>query len=140
MVRRGHSTRRALSPLVSSVVLISAAVIGGVIVYNYFQSNVNAIAAATGSLQVSADYTYLNETAKIVYLEVMNTYKKPVTITGAQAITGSGNKINLTISNVTIDSSSKGTIIVTVPADAKIIYLLYTVDGKTLYSSPIQVR
>jgi hypothetical protein len=138
-VPRRASRRRALSPLVSSVVLISAAVIGGVIVYNYFQSNINSIAAATGSLQVSADYTYINSTTKMVYLEVLNTYRKPVTLTGVKVVFTNGSIQNVNIEETTVDSGSKGSVIVSVPSEARILYLVYTIDGRTMYSNPIKV-
>lgn len=134
-----RARRRALSPLVSSVVLISAAVIGGVIVYNYFQSNINSIAAATGSLQISADYTYLNSTTKIVYLEVLNTYKKPITISSIKVVLDNGTTITIDTQDQTVDSGSKGSLIVNVPASGKLVYVVYQLGEKTMYSNPIQI-
>ncbi len=138
-VKRMRVRRRALSPLVSSVVLISAAIIGGVIVYNYFQSNINSIAAATGSIQISADYTYLNSTTKVVYLEVLNTYKKPITISSIKVVLDNGTTITIDIQDQIVDSGSKGSLIVNVPASGKLVYLVYQLGEKTMYSSPIQI-
>jgi hypothetical protein len=140
VVRWTRAKRRALSPLVSTIVLISAAIVGGIIVYNYFQNNVNTIAASSGALQVSASATYLNAQTKLVHVELVNTYSKPVNVTGVTVVLADGTQKSVTLSQPqTVAAGSKATFIVDVPASAKILYVDYTYNGQSMESSAVQI-
>jgi len=132
--------RRALSPLVSTIVLISAAIVGGIIVYNYFQNSVNTIAASSGTLQVSVSTAYLNDQTKIVHIDLINTYSKPINVTGVTVFLDDGTqkefKLNQT---VTVTAGSRASLIESVPANARVLYVDYTYNGQQMKSSAVQL-
>ena len=139
-MRGARARRRALSPLVSTIVLISAAIIGGIIVYNYFQNSVNTIAASSGALQVSASTTYINEQTKLVHVDLVNTYSKPITVSAVTVVLDNGTQKDITLSQAqTIAAGSKATLIVSVPANAKVLYVDYTYNGQAMKSSAVQI-
>ncbi len=135
------SLRRGLSPLVATVVLISATVIGGLVIYNYFEKSINVVSTASATLSLYVDETYLNTDTKLVYIQAVNLYDKPVNVTGVTVVMPDGSTVNLQADDVqgipvTIEPGSKATIIAKAPADAAAVYLTYTVDGKTLTTEP----
>ncbi|MEB2835995.1 MAG: hypothetical protein GSR80_001204 [Desulfurococcales archaeon] len=134
-----RSTRRALSPLVSTIVLISAAIIGGIIVYNYFQNSVNTIAASSGSLQVSAESLYINSTSKLVHISVVSTYQKPVTIRSVVLVLDNGSTVAVTPQSTTVAPGSKASLVITAPADAKLVYVRYEYNNHKLETNPVSI-
>ena len=131
--------RRALSPLVSTIVLISAAIIGGIIVYTYFQNSVNTIAASSGSLQVSAESLYINSTSKLVHLSIVSTYQKPVTIKSVVLVLDNGSSTAITPQSTTVAPGSKASLIVTAPADARLVYIKYGYNNHELETNPVSI-
>ena len=133
--------KRALSPLVASVVLISAAILGGVLVYNYFQKSVTTVVGSSGTLQLSLDYDYLDATRLIVHLEALNSYQEPITITGIMGVKNDGTRVNLTTGglNIQVEPGSKYSTVLVIPSDIKAIYVIYNIEGKTLESTPVTI-
>ncbi|MEB3816801.1 MAG: hypothetical protein LRS46_02510 [Desulfurococcales archaeon] len=131
--------RKALSPLVSTIVLISAAIVGGVIVYNYFQNSVHTIAASSGTLEVSANSYYLNATSKLVYIDVFNSYSKEVTIKSVKAVLVNGTIKEVSVTSKTIAPGAKASIVVTLPANTKAVYVEYVYNNQNLESNPVTI-
>ena len=132
--------KRALSPLVASVVLISAAILGGVLVYNYFQKSVTTVVGSSGTLQLSLDYDYLNATHLIVHLEALNSYQEPVTITKIVGVTSTGARIDIATGlNAQVEPGSKYSTVLVVKSDVKAIYVVYNIGDKTLESTPVTI-
>ncbi|MCE4612537.1 MAG: hypothetical protein F7C07_01710 [Desulfurococcales archaeon] len=139
----GRTWRRGLSPLIATVVLISATIVGGVLIYNYFQESVAQLRQLGESVVVSVNNVFLNETARMVYVKVTNAFSQPITITGVKAFrdNGSVSTINLQapqriepggVASLTIvlDESTASTVAVSI---------VYQVDGETLESEPVKL-
>jgi len=137
--------RRGLSPLVATVVLISATIIGGMLVYNYFQKSVNVIASKSGSLQLSVDYSYLNSTHKLVYIEVYNAYADKVILKSVKVIHPDGSVTTAAILenrvNQPLAPNTKYSIVAVVPNDVTAVYLTYTIGDSNveLTTSPVRL-
>ncbi len=143
---RSRAKRRGLSPLIATVVLISATIVGGMLVYNYFQKSFNSLTAGSGALQITASSEYLNETSKLVHLDLYNMYDKPVTLIDVVAVKGDGSTVKVPIvsggaSTSVISSGEKQSLIVIAPNDAVAIYAEYKVEGSNtiLQSSPVRI-
>jgi flagellin-like protein len=138
-------SKRALSPLIATVVLISATIVGGMLVYNYFQKSFNSVAAKSGALELTATSEYLNETHKLVHLEIYNTYGDPVQIVDIKGIDSKGNTYNVTVisgnSSGEIASGEKYSIIAVVPSSTTAIYVDYRIGNSQtiLQSTPVKI-
>jgi flagellin-like protein len=136
--------RKGLSPLVAAVVLISATIVGGMLVYQYFQNSMGKAQAMAEGLTISADTIPLSSGKTLVYVTVINNYDKPVKITGAQALDQNGTQVTLTPTNssslpTTLEAGGKTTIIFTADTIPKAIAVTYVVDGTQHVSEPVQV-
>ena len=137
---------KGLSPLVSTVILIGATVIGGLLVYNYFQQSLETVKTIGQSLLVSGSWSPLNGTHKLVYVEVMNTYDEPVNISNSfKVVLSDGSIINVpVVTDVnTINPVSPGqkvNLIVIVPRNAVSLIVVYEMSGRVLEASPVNIQ
>ena len=131
---------KGLSPLVAAVLLISATVVGGMLVYNYFQSTMDKLATSTEGLQVNARSAPVSG-GKLVYIEVSSMLNEQASISQIVFLDGNGTTIpNSTISiNKTINPNEKITLIEQAPLQANYFYLVYTVNGETMVTEPIAI-
>ncbi|MCE4614553.1 MAG: hypothetical protein F7B60_03395 [Desulfurococcales archaeon] len=131
---------KGLSPLVSTMILISAAIIGGMFVYNYFQTSVNKITATSQSLTVNVK-TIPTENGSLVYLSITNVGRDPVQLEKAVFLYPNGTAIQNQGKdlNTLLRPGGKNTFILNAPTDASFIYIDYK-NGKTeLQTDPIQL-
>ena len=136
---------RGMSPLVATVVLISATVVGGLLVYNYFQQSVDTVAATSATLALTVRSDYLTASTRLVYIEAVNFYDLPVNVTGVWIVGSDGSHFKLPASSVkgvpaVIEPGEKASIIATVPANAAAVYLEYTVGDQRLMTQPEDIR
>ncbi len=131
--------KRGLSPLVSTMILISAAIIGGMFVYNYFQTSVNKITATSQSLTVDVK-TIPTNNGSLIYLSVTNVGKDTVQLEKAIFLDSNGTKLaSQPDLNTQLRPGGKNTFILNAPTNASFVYLVYK-DGKTeLQTDPIQL-
>ncbi|MEB3755862.1 MAG: hypothetical protein GSR79_03270 [Desulfurococcales archaeon] len=131
--------KRGLSPLVSTMILISAAIIGGMFVYNYFQTSVNKITATSQSLTVDVK-TIPTNNGSLIYLSVTNVGKDTVQLEKAVFLDSNGTKLaSQPDLNTQLRPGGKNTFILNAPTNASFVYLVYK-DGKTeLQTDPIQL-
>ncbi len=142
-------TRRGLSPLVATVLLISATVIGGMIVYQYFQSSVSKAQGMGGGLMVTASATILDENLTLVKVSVVNGENDVVVINASKVVflDQDGNPIN----PVNIEGTSLGQVIAVNPGEKTIlIYALpevpsaviveYNLNGEWYKADPVKVN
>ena len=136
----GKKKSKGLSPLVAAVLLISATVVGGMLVYNYFQNTMDKLATSTEGLQVNARSAPLSG-GKLVYIEVSSMLNDRATLSQIVFLDGNGTTIpNSTISiNKTIDPNEKVTLIEQAPLEASYFYLVYTLNGETMVTEPIAI-
>jgi flagellin-like protein len=141
--RRRGVLRRGLSPLIATVVLISATIVGGVLIYNYFQESVAQLRQLGENVVVSVNSVFLNETSRMVYIKVTNAFAQPVTITGVKAFKGDGSTSLVGLQapqriepggvaslTIVLDETAARTVAVSV---------VYQVDGETLESEPVKL-
>ena len=135
----GRPRKRGLSPLVSTMILISAAIIGGMFVYNYFQTSVNKITATSQSLTVDVK-TIPTNNGSLIYLSVTNVGKDTVQLEKAVFLDSNGTKLaSQPDLNTQLRPGGKNTFILNAPTNASFVYLVYK-DGKTeLQTDPIQL-
>ncbi|GAB6147571.1 archaellin/type IV pilin N-terminal domain-containing protein [Stetteria hydrogenophila] len=143
--KRAALSRRGLSSLIATVVLISATIVGGLAVYNYFQKSMDTVAATSATLALSVRSEYLNADTRLVFIEATNLYDVPVNITSVYVVDGNGGHVQVPAGSVrgapvTVEPGAKATIIAAVPSSATAVYLVYQADGKILYTEPAPLR
>ena len=137
-----HS-RRALSPLIATAILISAAVVGGMMLYNYFNTAMGSVNNVDSLL---ADFRAMNTgSSTVLYYEFWNTGTQPVTVKKIVIIDDAGNRMNETMpAPVMVRGGEKisGTLILDSPLGmgaTYIVYAEYSVRGKTATTNPVQL-
>ncbi|MEB3844715.1 MAG: hypothetical protein LRS48_03430 [Desulfurococcales archaeon] len=142
---RARKSRRGLSPLIAAVVLISATIVGGMLVYQYFQSSLGRAQAMAQGLAVTASSMPLNSNTTLIEVSILNNYNKPVTITGVTGILANASTVTLKPASgqelpVQLNPGEKNTIILvsnqTVP---RAVVVHYSVDGVEHQSDPVQL-
>ncbi len=137
--------RRGLSPLIASVLLISATVLGGVLVYQYFQSSLSNVKTLSQDIMVTANAIVLNENATIVKVSVTNQYSYPITLTGIFLLDSDGNSIpatplGSTTINIPIEPGDKTTVLMKTTKNPAFVYVIYKADGETHRSEPVPIN
>ena len=139
-------SKRGLSPLIATVVLISATIVGGMLVYNYFQKSFNSVTARSGALEITASVNYLNESYKLVHLVIYNTYNSAVNITNVEGLSTSGSPVHLEVvsaevGKIVIPAGGKYSIILIAPSSTAAVYVEYTISGSNavLQSNPVSI-
>jgi flagellin-like protein len=141
---RARRARRGLSPLIAAVVLISATIVGGMLVYQYFQNSMNKAQALAQGVSISADTIPLTANKSLITVTVVNNYDKPIQVKGANGIDTNGNTTQLTPSAgtslpVTVEPGGKTTLTFTSQDTIKAVTITYSVDGVTHQSEPARV-
>ena len=136
--------RKGLSPLVAAVVLISATIVGGMLVYQYFQNSVGKAQAMSEGVTVTGSLIPLSANKTLVSITVINNYDKPIKVTGATAIGSDGGQIQLTTTNSTslptvIEAGGKTTLIFTANGHPSAVSVVYEVDGVSHTSEPARL-
>ncbi len=136
--------RRGLSPLVATVVLISATILGGMLIYNYFQASVDKMQGLGEKLMVDASTVHLTGNTRLVHIEVLNSYDIDARIDSINGIYSNGTSIQLTTQEtlpIQVLPGDKASInaVVTNP-DIVAVSVTYTIDGKTLTTEPEKIR
>jgi len=143
-VRGRVGARRGLSPLVAAVVLISATIVGGMLVYQYFQNSIQKAQALANGITIAADAIPLDSNTTLVYVTVTNNYDKPVQVTGAIGVLADGSSsrlqpVNGTTLPVTVAPGDKTTVTFTSASNIKAVSIEYVVDGVTHTSEPARI-
>lgn len=137
---QGRGTRKGLSPLIASVILITITIVGGLLVYQYFQVSSESLIAAGETVFLRTSYTVLNDGSKLVYIEATNGYRKPITVLDVQYYDAQGIEVAAGLQlNVTVKPGGKTTITTVVPANTVAVAIVYSVDGEVLVSEPVQL-
>ncbi|BAN89983.1 archaellin/type IV pilin N-terminal domain-containing protein [Aeropyrum camini] len=140
----GGRSRRGLSPLVASIILIAFTIIGGFVVYEYFMSSSESVMAAGEGVIVNANTVYVSNSEKLVYLSGVNGHSGTITITQVKYYMPDGTPQTVDLSQnggtITVKPGDKFTIDLLLPADAAAATLVYTTDtGETLSSPPVSL-
>ncbi len=142
-----RNVRKGLSPLVATVILISVTVLGGLMIYTYFQDSVDTMQGL--SERVITTVTLVDAgVSKLAHIEAVNGYKGDIAITGVLGIYPNGTQVRLpvvdpatgntvTVLNVTLPPGEK-TSLTAVVADPAIaaVTVEYSFQGQTLIGEP----
>ena len=143
MGRMRARTRKGLSPLVATVVLISATVIGGMLIYNYFQDSVGRLQGMGENLVVTSRSMYITDTTRLVYIEATNNYDRPISVNGVRGFLTNGTAINLTVQEqlpLVLKPGEKTAVNAIIDNPSIIaISIVYQVDGKTVSTEPVKI-
>lgn len=132
--------RRGVSPLIATVILIGITVIGGALVYAYFNKSVDTMAALGEDVFVWATAVDLGATGKLVYIEIINNHEQDAVVTGIIAVDQAGTETPIALTNpLTVAPGGKASIAELVPANTEVVIVEYTVNGSTLLSEPITI-
>ena len=137
---QGGRRRKGLSPLIASVILIAITIVGGLLVYQYFQVSSESLIAAGETVFLRVSYTVLDNGSKLVYIEVTNGYRKPITVLDVQYFNAQGIDATAGLQlNALVKPGGKATLTTVVPADTAAVAIVYSVEGEVLVSEPVQL-
>ncbi|ABM80807.1 hypothetical protein [Hyperthermus butylicus] len=131
---------RAVSPIVSAVILLMASIAAGLIVYQYFLNTVNTMADKPVAYSIAE---YVPETATI-YVTVDNAGTTPITVQASKVSCMNGYTFthNLT-TPITVQGGEKK--LIEIPVDQNlcdwpvVLVLMYQAGGKLYTTEPIEV-
>ncbi|BEP16977.1 hypothetical protein PYJP_03290 [Pyrofollis japonicus] len=129
---------RALSPILSAVILVMATIAAGVIVYQYFMSVVNSAASKPILYVSNAQYI---DTIKKIFITIYNSGPKTITIDSAEIFCTNNNSKTVNISE-TINVDHSKTIIVDIGGDCVPSYIVLNYSdstGRSYSSNPIRI-
>jgi len=141
---RARLSRKGLSPLVATVLLISATVIGGMLVYQYFQSSVNKVQGLGGGVLVTAQATVIDDNATLVKVTVVNAEDVTVTLVSVELLDSAGNPVNVTPTAgttlpTTLEPGEKVTLVYISSQPPKAAIVKYEANGEIYVSDPVEV-
>ncbi len=137
--------RKGLSPLVATVVLISATILGGMLIYNYFQESVDKMQGLSEGLIIDVSQARLSQTTRLVHLEVLNNHDVQVEVTAVNGIYPNGTTIQLQTQEtlpLQVAPGGKASInaVVTDPSIVAVSISYQTIDGRSLTTEPQQLK
>ena len=126
--------RRSLSNLVGAVILIAATIVGGVLVYTYFQRSVNTFIGMGSTVSVVATEEPVNATYSIVYVKIVNDEQSSINVLSVTLVNSTG-KYTFSV-NRTVQPGSEISLVQVVPGDYSSCYVAYQMGGQTFYTQP----
>jgi len=132
---------RCLSPLVATAILISATIVGGIMLYQYFTQTINSFTSEE-SLVFSIAVRDLGSNQAMFFYTIRNTGTVPVTISKIIVYNGADVACNITV-NKFLGAGAKfsGSYLATevTPSPGMFAVIEYVVNGQTLLSKPVPV-
>ncbi len=136
----GARARRGLSPLIASVILIAITIVGGLLVYQYFQVSSESLIAAGETVFLRVSTVPLDAVNVLVYVEATNGYMEPITIIDMQYYDATGAAVPLNQQlNIVVEPGGKATVTAVIPSDAVAVSIVYSVGGEVLVSEPVKI-
>ncbi len=137
-------TRKGLSPLVATVVLISATIIGGMLVYQYFQNSVTKAQNMAEGVTITASSIQLDNGKTLISITISNGYDTRIQVTGAKAILPDGSISSLQPTNdttlpITILPGDKNTLLFVSDNEPQAVTIEYEANGQSYQSEPISI-
>ncbi len=136
--------RRGLSPLVATVLLISATVLGGVLVYQYFQNSFTHAKGLSQDLMIAPNAIVLNSNTTLVKVSISNQYDDVVTVLNVTLLDSTGNTVTGTLLEgstlpAQISPGEKITIMIKTSTKPAAVFVTYEVGGQVYQSEPVQI-
>ena len=141
---RSNSKRRGLSPLIATVLLISATVLGGVLVYQYFQNSFTNAKTLSQGVIVTAGAIPLSNDNVIVKITITNQRADSIIVQDIRLMDSGGEPLNATpvdgsSYSVSLQPGKKTTILLKTSGDPALVYIVYEANGEVYQSEPVQV-
>jgi len=141
-------SRKGLSPLVATVLLISATVIGGMLVYQYFQSSVAKAQGMGGGLLVTARAEVVSDNLSLVKVAIVNGENDVAVINASQIIFI--DEKGARVDPIQAEGTSIGKIVTLQPGEKDVlifafnrtpaaVIVKYSVGGETYTSDPVTI-
>lgn len=136
--------RRGLSPLVATVLLISATVLGGVLVYQYFQNSFTHAKGLSQDLMIAPNAIVLNSNTTLVKVSISNQYDDVVTVLNVTLLDSAGNTVTGTLLKgsslpAQVSPGEKITIMIKTSTKPAAVFVTYEVGGQVYQSEPVQI-
>jgi len=152
--------RKSLSNIIGAVILIAATIVGGLMVYSYFQRSMGAFMSMGNGVTVTASATPIGNGGELVYIKVINNEPQSITLKEVVFVLSNG-----TSEDAYIESGNNGYTITTVASTATTtpvpvplgpsgqlvavgttnlsniqdVYIVYEMGGQTYYTNPMSV-
>ena len=137
----GGNKRKALSPLVATAILLSAAMAGGVMLYQYFNATMNNYTQEQNMLlSTLAQDTGTGKT--LLYYAVKNTGTSTVNLVKMDVYKGESMVASISLNNTSLspgDTYTGTSIIDTQPLSGMYTVLTISVNGKQLLMKPVTI-
>lgn len=136
--------RRGLSPLIASVLLISATVLGGMLVYHYFQDSFTKIKGLSEDVVVNPSALVLNANTTLVRVTISNQNDQPITVVNVTLLDDNGNTIKASLLRngtlpVMVQPGEKINVMLKTSEKPAAAYVTYEVNGQVYESEPVQL-
>ncbi|WP_048816826.1 archaellin/type IV pilin N-terminal domain-containing protein [Caldisphaera lagunensis] len=143
--------RKALSNLIGTIILISATLIGGVLVYNYFQKSMTTMENMGQNVFIMANSQIINSNSQIIYIKITNNMQGQIKIIGIYGIYQNGTQENLTLTsnninpdiiNKYINSGETVSFVIYASSNIQSIFLQYndTQSNVIMSSQPVNLK
>ncbi|WP_427971303.1 archaellin/type IV pilin N-terminal domain-containing protein [Acidilobus sp.] len=149
--------RRSLSNIIGAVILIAATIVGGLMVYSYFQRSMNAFMSMGSRVTVEASATPTGS-GTLLYVKIINNEPLQITVKNLVVVLSNGGQEDVYIegspsSGYSISTSAPTSQGVTINPGGEIIavgnvnltstvesvYLLYEMNNQVYYTNPVSV-
>lgn len=127
--------RRGLSPLVATLLLIAFTVMGGIIVYEYYNRTSESIIASGEQLMTSFTKTQMNSTHLIVQLDIVNGHRSDIKVKSLKAVVkGTSADVGMLAGEKepAVPVGKKYSFVLLVPSGANAIVISYEIEGRHL--------
>ena len=128
--------RKGLSPLVATLVLIAFTVIGGMLVYEYFNRTSETIMSSGDQLIITTTRSVLNSSRTLVQLDIVNGFRADVIIRNVTYLDKNGVTRGVPAiigeRQVSLAPGAKYSFAVIVPVEAKAIVIEYRAKDQTM--------
>ncbi len=137
----GRKSKKALSPLIATAILISAAIAGGLLLYQYFNNTMTKyIAGEDVVATIAAHDTGTGQT--MYFYSIHNTGTRSVTLIDIKVFAGANLTAIIDLGNITLgpgDSYSNNTLVNGSPTSNMYAVIEYSVGGKIFTTKPIAI-
>ena len=139
LLRHGEKSMRALSPILSAVILIMATVAAGIIVYQYF---IGTVKGMTTKPMVYVNNAQYMDSIKRIFITVYNSGPKTITVQSVNIVCKDNTELTInTTATVGVGQSKTLSLPLTNQSCIPVYVILNYKDstGKTFSTSPVEV-
>jgi len=137
--------RKSLSNIIGAVILIAATIVGGLMVYSYFQRSMGAFMNMGNGVTVTASATPIGNGGELVYIKVVNNEPQSITLKEVVFVLSNGTSEDAYIESGTtppVPLGPSGQLVAvgtTNLSNIQDVYIVYEMGGQTYYTNPMSV-